>query len=468
MDLTIGLILEMRRVKLVDGKYRNIYKLADVTYGIFYEINSITTFLPINSSICNDMLYLISDSNMKELGDKFNVEGYFCGLLNFNRVEKIFDSVDNDIDAVRRKLFNSYSCYRYLVNGHQLEVVKNSENIEILDNVFKNKLNSDIESNNKSKEENNVLEKYGTFLTDKKYLFNPAICRDKEIERLERSLLGYDYSAILVGESGVGKTAIVEGLAYKIQKGLVHNKIKNYEIVSVSPSSMISGCHYVGDKEKRMELIINELKNNKNIIMFIDEIHNVIGAGRGEKSNLDIANILKPYLDRGDIKIIGSTTNEEYNTLMNDNAFKRRFKKINVLEPNEVSLYQILDGVIEGLEKYFNINFSFNEEVKNNIYEILYNLTNKKNIDYKEKGNNPDLILFIIKEAFSIALYNYHEEVLIDDIVSAIDECDRFYQTSKDKYKLQLKRVLLKDSVMKEKQDKVLNLTIFDSKKPLT
>ena len=190
--------------------------------------------------------------------------------------------------------------------------------------------------------------------------------------------------------------------------------------------------------------------------MFTDEVHTLVGAGRGEKSNLDVANILKPYLDRGDIKIITSTTNEEYELFMNDSAFKSRFKKIRVEEPDRNTLLQILDGVIKGLEKLYNVKFDYDGIIRTNIFNLLIDLTMDKNRDYKDKINNPRLLLSIVKDMFISASYNNHESILIDDIIFGIDECDRIYVSVKEKYKVELNKIFKSD--MKESSVKVLRL----------
>ena len=460
------LIFDMRNVKLPSGKIVNIYKLVDITYGLYFNLNNIHTLLPVNSCYTDELLYIVSEKNKTRLGDIFNREGFYAGSLDQDYIEELLRTYDNDIEDVKNILYKQWGeKYYFLEKGTTFTSIRKDENIKLVEDAFLNNVKVDnIGSKNKSSN-NKILSKYGTFLTDKDYLFNPAIGRDNEIERLERVLLSFDKSGMLVGESGVGKTAIVEGLAYKIREGIVHEKLKGYNIISIDTASMIAGCRYVGDSEKRMKEIIGELEKHKNIIMFVDEIHTLIGAGRGDKSNLDVANILKPYLDRGEIKIIGSTTFEEYDNMMVDTAFKRRFNMIKVLELEEQDLYNILDGVIEGLEKYYNVKFIFNNEVKNKIYKILYNLTNNKNVDYKEKCSNPDLILSIIKEAFNIASFRYHNELELEDIINAIMESDRIYESVRKKYVLELRNMNLENVCNNDKDVKVLKFTLRDNDK---
>lgn len=459
MELSICLIFEMRNVRINSGKVINIYKLVDISYGLYFNLNNIETLLPLNSDYSSELLYIVCEENKKRLGESFNEERFYAGSVNQEYLEELLKSCDNNINKVKENLFNKWGkSYLFFSNGHNFNVVQNEENIKLCDETFKGNINYKINSKEHkiSNVEKTKLLKYGTFLTDKEYNFNPAVGREEEIKRLEMALLSFDVNGLLVGDAGVGKTAIVEGLAYKIQKGLVHEKLKNIEIVSISSTSMISGARYVGDKEERMQEIINILKDNKNIIMFTDEIHTLIGAGMGSKSNLDVANILKPYLDRGDIKVIGSTTEDEYDNLMNDSAFKSRFKKIKVQEPDEDLLLEILEGVIKGLEKTYNIKFEFDESIKMKIYDLLIDLTSSEHRDYKDKNNNPRLILSIIKDMFSSAVYNNNENISIVDIVFAINECDRIYDSVKERYILEITKLLLSENVTKKQHSKIL------------
>ena len=186
-----------------------------------------------------------------------------------------------------------------------------------------------------------VINNYGEDLTKKTYVTNPAIARDEEIKKLIMVLLTPDKSGLLIGKAGIGKTAIVEGLAYLIQKDMVPNAIKGYSVVKINSTSLLGKVMIDGKEELVINLLVNELKSIGKIILFIDEVHTLIG-GR-EDGPMDLANILKPALDRGDIKAIGATTTEEYQTyIIRDRAFLRRFEKIEVEEPDEATTVEIL------------------------------------------------------------------------------------------------------------------------------
>ena len=174
-----------------------------------------------------------------------------------------------------------------------------------------------------------VLKTYGENFQEKDYITNPAIGRDEQIKQMILILLTPDKSVVLVGKPGVGKTATVEGLAYRIQKGNIPDVLKDYKVVKVSTSAMIGNDPVTG--EAKIQILLDELKNESKLILFIDEIHTLMGA-KGQA--LDFANAFKPALDRGDIKVIGATTSDEYEMyILRDKAFVRRFQKVEIFEP---------------------------------------------------------------------------------------------------------------------------------------
>ena len=444
MVLRMAIIFKRKTVNF-EGKDHNVFKPIDITVGGYGE-NDKKQWL-FASLYSFDTILVINESNILKHREDFKSYKYYAGMISENDFfNKYHVNEEYDYDLAKEDKLKEWDGFYFLTTKGKFQKITDNKFLDEINKVFKmNNTTSDTTELDKSK---NLLKKYGTFLTDKEYLFNPAIGREEEIKRLEMALLSYDTNGILVGDAGVGKTAIVEGLAYKIKNGLVHDKLKDIEIISISSTSMVSGTRYVGDMEKRMLEIIDILKHNKKIIMFVDEVHTLIGAGQGSKSNLDVANVLKPYIDKGDIKIISSTTEEEYENIITDSAFKSRFKKIKVCEPDNETLKSILDGVIGGLEKKYNIKFNFEEFIKDKIYDLLIKLTGAKNRDYKDKINNPRLILSIVKDMFSSALYNQHENILVDDIVFAINECDRIYDSVRNMYIIELKKLLNIESVL--------------------
>lgn len=290
------------------------------------------------------------------------------------------------------------------------------------------------------------------FLDEDKYTNHPAVGRDKEIEQLCVSLFTLTKSPILVGEAGVGKTAIVEELGYLIQKGEVPNNLKDKKIMKISISSLVSGCMYVGMFEQKLETLLAFLKENTNVILFLDEMHTAIGAGASSKSDLDLANILKPYLDRGQIKIIGATTREEYDQLISrDTAFKRRFERINVLEPDRFVLRQIIDSYILKLSLLSNVVYPFLGDAHEQIVSILLDATDHKNRVYSDRRNNPDLVLSILEKAFAYAQYHGESSLSVNDLSRALEMCDVLYEDNRMRFARKMEAINSTPNVSRSK-----------------
>ena len=203
-----------------------------------------------------------------------------------------------------------------------------------------------------------TLSKYGRDLTDeaKRGKIDPVIGRSEEIERVIQILCRRTKNnPCLIGEPGVGKTAIIEGLAQKIVEKAVPDILQNKKVFTLDLTSMIAGTKYRGDFEERIKAVIEEVTKSDNIILFIDEVHTIIGAGSAEGST-DAANILKPSLARGEFQLIGATTISEYRkNIEKDSALERRFQPVTVLEPNEEDAIKILKGVKDKYEAHHNV-----------------------------------------------------------------------------------------------------------------
>jgi len=212
------------------------------------------------------------------------------------------------------------------------------------------------------KEEPEALKNYCTNLNKAalKGSIDVLIGREEEINRsIEILSRRSKNNPLLVGEPGVGKTAIVEGLAHKIAHGKVPKNLQNAVIFSLDIGSLLAGTRYRGDFEERIKLIIKELVSVPNSVLFIDEIHNIIGAGSTNGNALDASNLLKPALARGEIKCIGSTTFNEYSKhFAKDKSLVRRFQQITVEEPTIESTIKILDGLRSYYEKYHNVHYT--------------------------------------------------------------------------------------------------------------
>ena len=188
---------------------------------------------------------------------------------------------------------------------------------------------------------------------------NPLIGREQELDRTIQVLCRAEKNNPLhIGEPGVGKTALVYGLAKLINEDKVPDRLKGARIYSMDIGQMLAGAQYRGDFEKRIKLVMAGAANEGNVIIYIDEIHNIIGAGRGSDGSLDASNMLKQYLEAGDIRFIGSTTYEEYNRYMSKSkSITRRFQQIDIKEPSEEETIKILEGLQYKYDKYHGVTY---------------------------------------------------------------------------------------------------------------
>lgn len=274
-----------------------------------------------------------------------------------------------------------------------------------------------------------VLDTFGEDLTKKTYITNPAIAREQEIKRSMIVLLTPEKSALLVGKPGIGKTAIVEGIAYLIQKGMAPNALKDYRIIKIN-STALMGTMMVDNREVLVAtMLVEELKKAEKTIVFIDEIHMLIGDKA--EGPMDLANILKAGLDRGDIKVIGATTSTEYETyLLRDRAFLRRFEKIDVLEPDETTTVRILMGSIAKLEKQTGIRVKYNSYTTEALIKAIVSATSEFKRVYGLASMYPDVAFSVLSQAFSTALFENKEAVDVEDFYNAIKVSRKIYPDS--------------------------------------
>lgn len=296
----------------------------------------------------------------------------------------------------------------------------NDENIEILslDDEFSQEPSSF-----------SIIKSYGEDLTAKTYITNPAIARENEIKKLMIVLLTPEKSGLLIGKPGIGKTAIVEGLAYLIQKNEVPNALKGYRIIKINSTSLLGKITVDGKEEMIISLLVQELKQVTKTILFIDEVHTLIG-GRGD-GPMDLANILKPALDRGDIKAIGATTTIEYDTyIVRDRAFLRRFDRIDVSEPDEETTVKILMGSLPKIEKQTGVKFKYNDYVSELLIKAIVRATSEFKRIYGLSAQYPDVAFSVLTQAFSQALYQNKPVVDVLDVYEAIKTSKRIYPDS--------------------------------------
>lgn len=293
--------------------------------------------------------------------------------------------------------------------SHKKEITEKDVFIEILEygegiglsilnnlNIDLNKLYNELLNNKQEEYGNNLNE----IVNNKQY--EPIIGRDKEINEIIEILLRKNKNnPLLIGNPGIGKTALVEALAYKISKKEVPKELQNKKIISVNISKLISGTRYRGEFEEKFHKMIEHFEQNSKLIIFFDEIHTIVGAG-GAEGAIDAANILKPYIARNKLKIIGATTTKEYyKSIYNDGALNRRFQTIMIKEPTEKETINILLNTKKYYEKFHNVH------ITNKQLELIVSLSTK----YIKDRYNPDKSLDMLDKICSkIKLKNIIDE----------------------------------------------------------
>ena len=344
----------------------------------------------------------------------------------------------------------------------------------IFSNMFGASNNENDNSNGREKKKVKVdkkskkrktLETYGTNLTQKakNNQLDAVIGRDKEIQRMIQILNRRSKNnPCLIGEPGVGKTAIAQGLAIKIAEGKVPAKLLNKEVYLLDMTAIIAGTQFRGQFESRMKAIIDECKSLGNIILVIDEIHNIIGAGDAEHS-MNAANILKPSLSNGEIQLIGTTTLKEYRKYIEkDSALERRFQPIMVVEPSISDSIDILEGIKKYYEEFHKVKIS-NDVIKQTV------IMSEK---YIHDRFLPDKAIDILDEACSrINLNNkelYQLEVLKNDLAKVLEEKEEAAQADSTEDYQKAAELKTKECALTEqindlsKKVKLKNLTVQD------
>lgn len=313
------------------------------------------------------------------------------------------------------------SIFSSLLNGDDDPNLESQEELASQSNSRK-KIKVEKKKNQKQNKKKKYLDTYGTNLTNKAKNgeLDMVIGRDKEIQRIIQILNRRSKNnPCLIGEPGVGKTTIAQGLAIKIANQNVPAKLLNKEVYLLDMTSVIAGTQFRGQFESRMKGIIDECKQYGNIILVIDEIHNIIGAGDGEHS-MNAANILKPALSNGEIQLIGTTTLKEYRKYIEkDSALERRFQQVLIEEPNTDDSIKILEGIKKYYEEYHKVKISND----------------------------------VIKQAVIMSEKYIHDRFLPDKAIDILDEaCSRINLENKDLYKLEMLKKELSE-VQAEKEE---------------
>ena len=283
---------------------------------------------------------------------------------------------------------------------------------------------TDLSKNKGNSKQKSILEQYSRDLTDfvKKGKIDPVIGREDEIKRVIQILSRRTKNnPCLLGEPGVGKTAIVEGLATKIVKGEVPESVKGKKVLSIDLAAILAGTKYRGEFEDRLRKILAEINEQGNIILFIDEIHTIIGAGDAE-GGVDASNILKPAMARGEIQMIGATTLSEYRKYVErDAALERRLQPVHVEEPTKEETLEILKGIVPRYEKHHNVKIS----------EAAIRAAIELSVRYIHDRNLPDKAIDVLDEAAaSIKLYSVKETAKIEQLYEEIEKKESELETA--------------------------------------
>jgi len=321
--------------------------------------------------------------------------------------------------------------------------------MEVFD--LENKTTEKLIGKNNLLDKVSIIDSYGEDYTSKEFVTDPAIARDDEIKQSIIILLTPEKSTLLVGKPGIGKTAIVEGLAYRIQKDLVPDALKGWKLIKINITSLLGNTISEGQTENRVELLVQELKELKKTIIFIDEIHVLISRGAG--SGLDIANMLKSGLDRGTIKMIGATTTDEYETyILRDRAFLRRFQKVDVSEPDIPTCVKILMGTYPKIEKQTGVKMGYTDFIREKIMLFIVEMTSEYKRVYEVAARYPDVALTVLANSFSNALFENSNEVMLKHVYQAVKSARNIYEDAKVKEIARFKEIF-KDLIIEEGLD---------------
>ena len=325
-------------------------------------------------------------------------------------VEVLANALFSKEDTLSREMLEKYHCdFKYLKDNLKVNKISPLDHVDELTNL------------------------------NKKIIKNPTIVysREKELELIINTLLRRQKpNVLLVGEPGVGKSALVEYLAYKIVKGEVIDELKNKIVYELDIPSIVAGTKYRGEFEEKLKKIVKKIKEEPNAIIFIDEIHNIIGAG-GAEGAIDASNILKPYLARGEIYCIGATTYDEYIKIVEkEKAIERRFQLIKLDEPDEVKTIEILKGIKNDYEKFHSIHIS------DKICEKIVNLSKKYIVD----RYFPDKAIDVL-DCSSVLAKNKN--------ITDLDE-ESVIQTIENLYNVEIHKTIVKENLINELSSKVI------------
>ena len=358
--IVLSILKEKNNISNTLSKYQIDYKkyknelIKLIGYG--KEKNKYFIYTPLVKKILEELMINSNENKEKEI----TLDQLFLSLLEEGEgtAIRILLAMNIDIDELYERIFNN------------TKFKKKKKNQKLIIDELGTDLNAKVKSNN----------------------VDPVIGREKELSRIIEILCRRTKNnPIIIGEAGVGKSAIVEELSRRINEKSVPERLYNKRIISISMASIVSGTKYRGEFEERMSKILREIENNPEIILFIDEIHTLVGAG-GAEGAIDASNILKPALARGNIRIIGATTTTEYKKYIEeDRALARRFQMVYIEEPDKNKTLEILNELKPIYENFYNINIS------DGILEKIIDLSDR----YIHNRYQPDKSIDILDESLS-------------------------------------------------------------------
>ena len=392
-------------------------------------------------------------------------------FLNFidNSPYKYIEVIDNNRKNI--KIYDGSLIYKINEKAITKEVfdefVSNVVNLSIIGLTIGNPITGELDSFHCYKENmfdfddeedlnsDYSLKSLGNDITYQSFIKNPAIGREKELDEIETILLypEKDRSIIITGPAGTGKSSLIKGICYRIQNENINSKLNDIRLINLDITDCVSKTKYAGVLEEKLKSIINETKKDKKIIICIEEIHRAMGAGKTEGDDNSVAQILKQYLDCGDIRIIGTTTDEEYREYIEvDTAFKSRFERIDIKEPEESVVFEIINDLIESYNKLSDTpKLDMPLEERRILISKLIEATRDNCRHYQDKENNPRLLINIIKKAYALANFEESDSVTVDHIISSYKSNPRLYKESRESYAKIIKNFLRnKDNIKKE------------------
>jgi len=342
----------------IDGIKNDLKKYIDENIEILPKLSD----LPKKDEFSED---IIDDSFEENSGPLISaVFSSVCDRANLHaqmadkKAIDIFDMIIALYEADPKKIFASYVLRK---NGLEEFALKSVIAETRRSNQEDKESTSNNEENSSQTNYGDVLKKFTTNLTEqaKNGKLDEIIGREEELDRTIQILCRRTKdNPVHVGEAGVGKTAIAEGLAQKIVKGDVPTRLKDYEIFSIDMATLVAGTKFRGDFEARLKKIIDALLKKQKAILYIDELHTIVGAGASGSGNLDVSNILKPVLANGSVRVMGATTYDEYaKSIEKNRALARRFQKVDVPEPSKEDTIKILKGICGKYEAYHNVSY---------------------------------------------------------------------------------------------------------------